>query len=108
MRYFDRATAPLDVPCDTMEAMYEALRQYALRMTSAEFKVERLIADGSAVFVDNHRVMHARNAFPADSGRHLRLCVVDGEEFHARLRDLGRQFARDSYDWVLPAGSTAV
>ena len=107
VRYFDRATAPLDVPAETMEAMYEALRQYALRMTSAEFKVERLVAAGCAMFVDNHRVMHARNAFPADSDRHLRLCVVDREEFHARLRILGSQFERDSYDWVLPAGSTA-
>ena len=106
IRYFDRATAPLDVPTNQMASMYEALRQYAIRMTSAEFKVEFLLDSGVGIFIDNQRVMHGRNAFSAHTGRRLRLCIVDREEFHGRLRDLGSRFGRDDYDIVLPAGNT--
>lgn len=107
IRYFDRAAAPLDVPADQMTRMYEALRHYVSRTLSPEFAVVRRLEPGSAIFVDNQRVMHARTAFDADSGRRIRLCVVDRDEFHARLRDLGSRFGRDDYDVVLPAGNTA-
>ena len=108
IRYFDRAAAPLDVPADQMTRMYAALRHYVFRTLSSEFTVVRRLEPGSAIFIDNQRIMHARTAFDANSGRRIRLCVVDRDEFHARLRDLGSRFGRDDYDVVLPAGSTAV
>ena len=107
IRYFDRAAAPLDAPAEQMTRMHEALRHYVSRTLSPEFTVVRWLEPGSAIFVDNQRVMHARTAVDADSGRCIRLCGVDRDEFHARLRDLGSRFGRDDYDVVLPAGNTA-
>ena len=38
---------------------------------------------------DNHRVLHGRTAFDADSGRrHLQGCYVDRDELRSRLRVL--------------------
>lgn len=105
VRYQDRAVAPLDVPGNLIEPMFEAQRQYIERMTSSAFKIEFLVRPGEGVIIDNQRVMHGRNSFDTSTGRHVRLCVVDREEFHARLRDLGARLGRSDYDLRLPAGA---
>ena len=74
-------------------------------MVSPEFKVEFLVPSGAGMLIDNQRVMHGRNAFSAHSGRRIRLCHVDRDEFHGRLRDLGARMGHDDYDLVLPAGA---
>ena len=105
VRYFDRALAPLDAPAHLIEPLFEAIREYNQRMVSAEFKVEFLVPSGAGMLIDNQRVMHGRNAFSAHSGRRIRLCHVDRDEFHGRLRDLGARMGHDDYDLVLPAGA---
>lgn len=105
VRYFDRALAPLDVPTDLVEPMFDAIREYNRRMVSPEFKVEIAVPPGTGMLIDNQRVMHGRNAFSSASARHVRLCHVDRDEFHGRLRDLGGRLGREGYDWVLPAGA---
>lgn len=105
VRYFDRALAPLDAPADLIEPLFEAIREYNRRMVSPEFKAEFLVPSGTGMLIDNQRCMHGRNAFDARSGRRIRLCHVDRDEFHGRLRDLGARLGRSDYDWILPAGA---
>ena len=102
VRYFDRGVAPLDAPADLIEPLYDALRLFGERMTSPEFQIQFLLAPGDAMFLDNARVMHGRKAFAEQASRHLRLAYLDKEEFHARMRDLGRRLGRLDYDLVLP------
>lgn len=105
VRYFDRAVAPLDVPSDLVEPMFAAIREYHRRMVSDKYKAVIKIPSGSAVFIDNHRCMHGRNAFEVTSPRCIRTCNVPRDEFHGRLRDLGYRLGRDDYDRFLPQGA---
>ena len=105
IRYFDRATAPLDLPANLVPPMFEAIRHYHKRMVSSEFKITIKIPPGTGMLIDNQRVMHGRTAFKTNSGRHIRLCHVPRDEFHGRLRDLGARLGRDDYDIVLPQGA---
>lgn len=105
VRYFDRATAPLDLPSHLVPKMFEAIRHYHKRMVSSEFKITIKVPPGTGMLIDNQRVMHGRTAFRTDSGRHIRLCHVPRDEFHGRLRDLGARHGRDDYDIVLPQGA---
>ncbi len=105
VRYFDRAMAPLDLPADMIEPMYAAVREYHRRMVSNEFKAVIKIPAGSAVFIDNNRSMHGRNAFRPTSPRRIRTCHVPRDEFHGRLRELGARLGRNDYDLILPQGA---
>ena len=98
IRFFDRGVAPLDLPGELVEPMFAAQRAFIERMTSPEFQIELLLTPGDAILLDNSRVMHGRNAFPADSDRRLRLAYIDREEFHARWRDLARRLRRLDHD----------
>ena len=108
IRYFDRAVAPLDVPDELVEPMFEAQRKFIERMISPAFKAEFFVESGTGMLIDNQRAMHGRNAFDSHSGRRIRLCHVDRDEFHARLRDLGHRLGRQDYDIFLPPGVSAV
>ena len=55
-------------------------------MIDDEFLTQIRIAPGDGVLMDNHRVLHGRTAFDPNQGRHVRLCQVTRDEFHARLR----------------------
>lgn len=105
VRYFDRALAPLDAPPDLIEPLFEAIREYNKRMVSPEFKAEFFVPSGTGMLIDNQRCMHGRNAFDAHAGRRIRLCHVDRDEFHGRLRDLGGRLGRSDFDWILPPGA---
>ena len=105
IRYFDRALAPLDADFDMVEALYDAIRQFSLRMASAEFTAEMRVAAGEGVLIDNHRVMHGRTAFDPAAGRRIRLCHVPRDEFHGRLRELARALDPADFDLHLPQGS---
>ena len=106
IRYFDRALAPLDVEPDDVDRLYDAIRAFNQRMVSAEFMAELRVAPGDGVFIDNHRVLHGRTGFDPASGRHIRLCHVPRDEFHARWRELAHRLAPADHDLHLPQGST--
>ena len=55
---------------------------------------------------DNQRVLHGRTGFDGDPGRrHLRLCTVDRDQVHSRLRLLRGELAPDRQDEKLPVGN---
>lgn len=105
VRYFDRALAPLDLPPDHIEPMYDAIREFNRRMLDPAFVVSLRVEPGNGVLIDNHRVMHGRTAFDPGAGRHIRLCHVPRDEFHGRLRELARRLEPATHDLHLPQGS---
>lgn len=105
IRYFDRALAPLDCAPENMNAFYNAIREFNMRMLSTEFVAEIRVAPGNGVLIDNHRIMHGRTAFDPSSGRHIRLCHVPRDEFHGRLRELSRTLDPAGHDLHLPQGA---
>ncbi|MEM9201250.1 MAG: TauD/TfdA family dioxygenase [Actinomycetota bacterium] len=105
IRYFDRALAPLDVEPDQVDRLYDAIRSFNQRMVSSEFIATIRVAPGDGVLIDNHRVMHGRTAFDPAAGRHIRLCHVPRDEFHARWRELARRLVPAQHDLHLPQGS---
>ena len=105
IRYFDRALGPLDVAPDDVDRLYDAIRAFTERMQSAAFIARIRVEPGQGVLCDNHRVLHGRTAFDPASGRHIRLCAVQRDEFHARLRDLSMRLDPWNHDRYLPPGA---
>ena len=66
------------------------------------------LTPGQAIIYDNQRVLHGQTAFGPEGGRrHLRLCTIDRDQFHSRLRRLREQHERAGVDERLPSGSIA-
>ncbi len=105
IRYFDRALAPPDCAPELMDPLYDAIRLYNQRMVDPAFVAVVRVEPGSGMLIDNHRAMHGRTAFDPSAGRHIRLCHVPRDEFHARLRELSRTLDPTSHDLHLPQGS---
>lgn len=105
IRYFDRALAPPDCAPEQMDSLYDALRLYNLRMVDPAFIAKIRVAPGNGMLIDNHRAMHGRTAFDPSAGRHIRLCHVPRDEFHARFRELSRTLDPARHDQFLPQGS---
>ena len=102
-RYHTRRTAPLDLPEALIEPMYGANYELGSRLNDPVYQLRFRLETGDAVVFDNHRVLHAREGF--SGRRHLRLFHVEREEFHSRLRLLGRRLGRENADWALPKGA---
>jgi len=105
IRYFDRALAPPDCAPALMDLLYDAIRLFNRRMIDPAFVAEIRVDPGNGMLIDNHRAMHGRTAFDPSAGRHIRLCHVPRDEFHARLRELSRALDPAAHDLHLPQGS---
>ncbi|KIK62603.1 hypothetical protein GYMLUDRAFT_42059 [Collybiopsis luxurians FD-317 M1] len=68
---------------DPVESFYNALRTFHSLLTSPDSEYHVQLEPGTAVVVDNHRVLHGRSAF---SGKR-RMCgaYIGGDEFRARV-----------------------
>ena len=104
-RFHTRSLAPLDVPGELVEPLYAANQALCRLLSDPANQFRRRLAPGEALLFDNHRVLHAREAFGGN--RHMRLCNVSREEFHQTLRLLARRLGhREEADARLAAGAT--
>jgi alpha-ketoglutarate-dependent taurine dioxygenase len=91
IRPFD-ANAECHVNC-IGSGRYEAIRNWnsCLKSPDSEFWVQ--LAPGTAVVVDNYRVLHGRSAF---TGKR-RMCgaYIGRDDYRARLDGLGGRFAKE-------------
>jgi len=87
----DRSVIKWHDPCLVLP-WYDAIRNWnsCLKSADSEFWVQ--LAPGTAVVVDNHRVLHGRSAF---TGKR-RMCgaYIGRDDYRARLDALGAQFAK--------------
>lgn len=81
----------IDLPQKLLDTYYPALCRF-LRMVRLDRFMNRFrLNAGECIVFDNHRIVHGREAFVAESGeRHLRGCYIDRGELRSTLRVLSR------------------
>lgn len=94
IRFHERSMATIRLEAGDAERFYRALSLFARLVRGDEFAYRRRLAAGEAIVYDNQRVLHGRSAITgASSRRHLRLCTVDRDQVHSRLRRLRATYA---------------
>lgn len=69
---------PMDLPQALLDDFYPALARFLSMLREDRFTCRFRLNAGECVVFDNHRVVHGREAFVAESGeRHLRGCYTD-------------------------------
>ncbi len=106
IRFHERSMATIRLDADDAERFYRALSSFARLVRGDDFAFHRRLAAGEAFVYDNQRVLHGRTAITGTgSRRHLRLCTVDRDQVHSRLRRLRAHHAPGTECLPLPAGS---
>lgn len=68
----------IDLPQDLLDDYYPALCKFIRMMKEDRFLCRFRLNAGECIVFDNHRIVHGREAFSAESGtRHLRGCYTD-------------------------------
>ncbi len=104
IRFSNQQRRVLSVPFDDVEAFYAAYGLFSQMINAPENKMHFRFAPGEVLMFNNHRILHARDAFKPDTGRrHMQLATADMDMVDSRLRLLVRQLGRnDDLDLVLP------
>lgn len=114
IRFHERSMAPLDLDPAVVGDFYRALITFTTEVNNPGRAVQFRLEPGEAIVYDNQRVLHGRTAFGSsaaeggtgESGRrHLRLCTVDRDQFHSRLRRLREIHERPGVDERLSSGA---
>jgi len=105
IRYNGNAIDQLDLPDEMIEPMYAALERFESILYDRDLWWRPMLAPGDLLVIDNHRVLHGREAFDAAAGaRHIECCNVERDDFHNRYRRLARQRGRGDWARRLSAG----
>ena len=79
----------IDLPQALLDDYYPALRRFLRMLREDRFVARFRLSGGECIVFDNHRIVHGREAFVADSGqRHLRGCYVDRGALRSTYRTL--------------------
>jgi alpha-ketoglutarate-dependent taurine dioxygenase len=106
IRWHERSMAPMRIDADLADRFYPALGLFSTAIRSEEFTWRHHLAAGEALVYDNQRVLHGRTGFEgAQTRRHIRLCTVDRDQVHSRLRRLREAHAPGTEHHPFPAGS---
>jgi gamma-butyrobetaine dioxygenase len=105
IRYNGNSIGHLDLPDDLIEPTYQALEQFERILYDQSLWWQILLKPGDLLIIDNHRVLHGRQAFdPTKAERHLQCCSVDRDHFHNRYRALARNLGSKNWNTRLTAG----
>jgi alpha-ketoglutarate-dependent taurine dioxygenase len=109
IRFHERSTGVFDLDPAVVDHYYLAFRAFASRVRSADNQFVRRLGDGQAIVFDNQRILHGRTGYESDSAgrRHMRLCTVDRDQVHSRLRRLKEMHGRADVRVTLHAGAMA-
>lgn len=82
----------MDLPQDLLDRYYPAFIKFLKMMQEDRFLVRFRSKAGNCVIFDNHRIVHGREGYVADSGkRHLRGCYTDRGALRSTYRILAKQ-----------------
>lgn len=109
IRFHERSTGVFDLDPAIVDRYYLAFRAFAAGVRSSANQFVHKLLDGQAIVVDNQRVLHGRADFGADAEgrRHLRLCSIDRDQVHSRLRRLKEIHGLGPADQRLPSGAVS-
>ena len=105
IRYNGNSIGQLELPLELVEPVYQALEKFEAILYDRRLWWQPLLQPGDLLIVDNHRVLHGREAFdPGIGERHLQTCSVDRDDFHNRYRRLAKKLNRAEWNQRLCAG----
>lgn len=82
----------IDLPQGVLDSYYPAFIKFLKMMQEDRFLVRFRSEAGNCVIFDNHRIVHGREGYVADSGkRHLRGCYTDRGALRSTYRVLVKQ-----------------
>jgi len=82
----------LDLPQKDLDAYYPALWRFSRAMADPAYIMKFRLNAGECIVFDNHRIVHGREAYTANSGeRYLRGCYIDRGELRSTYRTLVKQ-----------------
>ncbi|MFD0981022.1 TauD/TfdA family dioxygenase [Tropicimonas aquimaris] len=82
----------LDLPQELLDTYYPAFIKFIRMMQEERFLMRFRSTAGQCVIFDNHRIVHGREGYVADSGmRHLRGCYTDRGALRSTYRVLAKQ-----------------
>ncbi len=85
----------MDLPQELLDRYYPAFVKFLKMMQQERFLLRFRSEAGNCVIFDNHRIVHGREGYVAESGkRHLRGCYTD----RGALRSSYRVLAQQGYD----------
>ena len=106
IRFHQRAAGPFDMAPEQMGDYYRAFIEFGRRVNDPANIIQFAARPGEAILYDNQRVLHGRTSFSLEGGRrHMRLCTMDRDQFHSRLRRLREVHGRPGAFEPLPAGN---
>ena len=95
----------LDLPQDLLDDYYPAFVKFIRLMQEDRFLIRFRSEAGNCVVFDNHRIVHGREGYVADSGkRHLRGCYTDRGALHSTYRVLARKGFGDMSERIRETG----
>ena len=78
-----------DLPQAFLDDYYPAFRRFGRMLQSDKYVMRFRLSAGECIVFDNHRVVHGRESYRAESGdRHLRGCYTDRGELRSTYRVL--------------------
>lgn len=79
----------IDLPQDFLDSWYPAFCRFGKLLQSDRYVMRFTLQAGECIVFDNHRVVHGRAAYVAESGeRYLRGCYTDRAEMRSTYRAL--------------------
>lgn len=82
----------LDLPQELLDVYYPAFIKFVRMMQEDRFMLRFRSEAGNCVVFDNHRIVHGREGYVADSGsRHLRGCYMDRGALRSTYRVLAKK-----------------
>ena len=85
--------------------IYEALEKFEAILYDRDLWWQPLLQSGDLLIIDNHRILHGREAFDPGAGeRHLQCCNVDRDDFHNNYRRIAKSFGSVKWDRRLSFG----
>ncbi len=107
VRFDEQTMASLDIEPRQVGEYYRALITFTKAVHDPSRALQVSLDTGQAIVCDNHRVLQGRAALGTDgAGGHVRVCAVDRDQFHSRLRQLRAQHEQPHVDERLPGGSS--
>ena len=105
IRYNGNSIGQLDLPDKLVAPTYAALEAFEKILYDRDLWWQPMLQPGDLLVIDNHRILHGREAFDPTSGeRHLQCCSVDRDDFHNNYRRLAKSMGSDNWDQRLRAG----
>ncbi|MCP4767602.1 MAG: hypothetical protein GY875_15170 [Gammaproteobacteria bacterium] len=105
IRYNGNSIGQLDLPSDLVEPVYSALESFENILYDRDLWWRPMLTPGDLLVIDNHRVLHGREAFDAAAGeRHLQCCNVERDDFHNNYRRMAKRLGVSQWGRRLSSG----